>query len=126
MDEPIHASAASDEAERGRQLIVRALVAVTIVYVITLTGTLYFRHTVLFTRALIKLALLLGTGALVLRGRYNWARWLLVGLLLFLSIEWIGYAMIGDWMGLVAAPTHLACAAAVGSRSSRRFIERSS
>jgi len=126
MDEPTHGPAASDEVERGRQLIVRALVAVAIVYVITLAGTSYFRHTVLFTRALIKLAVLLGTGALVLRGRYNWARWLLVGLFLFLSIEWIGYAMIGDWVGLVAAPTHLACAAAVASRPSRRFVEQSS
>jgi hypothetical protein len=115
----------ADEAERGRQYIVRALVAVTLVYVITMAGTLYFGNALLFTRALLKLTVLLGTGALVLRGRYNWARWLLVGLFLLLSIEWIALVTVGDLMAVVAAPTHLACAAAVASPASRRYVERS-
>ena len=46
----------------------------------------------------------------------------MVLLLLFLSVEWIGYAMIGDWVGMVAAPTHLAGAVAVGCRASGRFV----
>lgn len=111
------------EIERGRSYIVRALVSAIAVYIIVFVIMTALGAQVAQGRALFKLAVIGGTGALVLGLRWNWARWLLVAVFLVFSLEWIALATIRNYLGMVAAPTHLACAVAVASRPARLYVQ---